>query len=120
MPSKRHCVWLPRAEKRHWPTRERRAAAEIVCGSSLKAALDRDWDHIAQREEALELVLQTLQAVEVWVQTLEHEEKELAQPALDTAKLVKEQEVQLDENQQAHLIKGVAKDRRISVEDAQM
>jgi hypothetical protein len=96
------------------------AGAEIVCGSSLKAALDRDWDQIEQREEALELVLQTLQALEVWVQTLEHEEKELAQPALDTAKLVKEQDVQFDENQQAHLIKGVAKDRRISVEDAQM
>jgi hypothetical protein len=96
------------------------AGAEIICGSSLKAALDRDWDQIEQREEALELVLQMLQAVEAWVQTLEYEEKELAQPALDTAKLVKKQNVQLDENQQAHLIKGVAKDRRISVEDAEM
>ncbi|HEY6540450.1 MAG TPA: transposase, partial [Ktedonobacteraceae bacterium] len=96
------------------------AGAEIACGLSLKAALARDWDQVGQREEALELVVQVLYAVEEWVQTLEHEERELAQPALDTAKLVKEQDVRLGENGKEHLIKGVAKDRRISVEDAEM
>ena len=45
------------------------AEAEVVCGSSLKAVLDRDWDQIEQREEALEAVLQVLQAVEAWIQT---------------------------------------------------
>jgi hypothetical protein len=96
------------------------AGAQIVCGPSLKAALDRDWDQIEQREEALDLVVQVLYAVEAWVQTLEYEERELAQPAVDTAKLVKEQDVQLAKNHKVHLIKGVAKDRRISIEDAQM
>ena len=96
------------------------AGAEIVCVPSLKAVLDRDWDQVEQREKALELVVRVLHAVEAWVQTLEHEERELAQPALDTAKLVKEQDMQLDENSKARLIKGVAKDRRISIEDAEM
>ena len=96
------------------------AGAELVCGPSLKAVLDRDWDQVEQREEALDLLLQVLQAVETWVQTLEHEERELAQPALATASLVKEQDVKLDENGKACLIKGVAKDRRISIEDAEM
>jgi hypothetical protein len=45
------------------------AGAEIVCGSSLKAVLDRDWDLVEQREEALELIVQVLHAVEAWVQT---------------------------------------------------
>jgi hypothetical protein len=66
------------------------AEAELICGPSLKAALDRDWDQVEQREEALELVLRVLQAVEAWVQTLEPEERELAQPAVATATLVKE------------------------------
>jgi transposase len=96
------------------------AGAESVCGSSLKAVLDQDWDQMAEREEALELVVQVLHTVEAWVQTLEQEERELAQPALATAKLVKEQDVQLDEKGKVHLIKGVAKDRRISIEDAEM
>src|SRR5579875_2479160 len=96
------------------------AGAEVVCGSSLKAVLDRDWDQVRQREEALELVVQVLQAVESWVPTLEPEERELAEPALETATVVKEQDVKSDENGEAHLIKGVAKDRRISIEDAEM
>src|SRR6266581_8647383 len=46
------------------------AGAEVVCATSLKAALDRDWDQVGQREEALGLVLDVLQVVERWVQTL--------------------------------------------------
>jgi Transposase DDE domain len=96
------------------------AGAEVVCETSLKAALDRDWDQVGQREEALSVVLKVLQAVETWVQTLQQEEGELAQPSLDIAQQVKAQDVQVDENGKASLIKGVAKDRRISVEDGQM
>src|SRR5215470_3627532 len=44
------------------------AGAELICGSSLKAALDRDWDQQIQKDEALALVLNVLQAVETWVQ----------------------------------------------------
>jgi transposase len=98
----------------------REAGAELVCGSSLKAVLDYDWDQVKQREEALELVVQVLQAVESWVQTLEPEERELAEPALETATVVKEQDVEPVANGKVHLIKGVAKNRRISIEDAEM
>jgi Transposase DDE domain/Transposase domain (DUF772) len=96
------------------------AGAELVCGMSLKAALDRDWDQVGQREEALGLVLKVLQAVESWMQTLQEEEAELAQPSVEIARQVKAQDVQVDEKGKASLIKGVAKDRRISVEDSQM
>src|SRR5260221_8319150 len=96
------------------------AGAELVCGSSLKMALDRDWDQQREKEEALALVLQTLRIVEAWVQTLQQEEAELAQPFLSIAKSIEEQDVQVDEKGKASLIKGVAKDRRISVEDGQM
>jgi Transposase DDE domain/Transposase domain (DUF772) len=97
------------------------AGAELVCGTSLKVALDRDWDQQLQKDEALTLVLQVLQTVETWVQTLtEQEEKATAQKVLDSAKQVQEQDVQVDEKGKASLIKGVAKDRRISVEDGQM
>ena len=96
------------------------ARAGLVCGTSLKAALDRDWDQPGQREEALSLILTVLQAVETWVQTLPEEEAHLAGPSLEIARQVKAQDVQVDEDGKASLIKGVAKDRRISVEDSQM
>src|SRR6266700_1241339 len=44
------------------------AGAELVCGTSLKAALDRDWDQHLQKNEALDLVLQVLSSVQTWVE----------------------------------------------------
>ncbi len=73
------------------------AGAEVVCGTSLKAALDRDWDQPGQREEALNVILNTLQAVESWVQTLQGDEAELAEPSLKIARQVKRQDVQINE-----------------------
>jgi hypothetical protein len=107
-------------QEREWAEVASEAGAELVCGSSLKMALDRDWDQQQEKEEALALVLHMLHTVEAWVQTLQQEEAELAQPSLSIAKLVEEQDVQVDEKGKASLIKGVAKDRRISVEDGQM
>ncbi|HEY6411962.1 MAG TPA: transposase [Ktedonobacteraceae bacterium] len=96
------------------------AKAELVCGTSLKAALDRDWDQQLQKDEALALVLQVLHTVETWVQTLTDQEDEAAQQALAMAKQVQEQNVQMSEDGNVSLIKGVVKNRRISVEDGQM
>ncbi len=96
------------------------AGAEVVCGTSLKIALDRDWDQLGQREEALGLVLNVLQIVETWVETLPQNEAELVQPSLSIARQVEAQDVEVDEKGKASLIKGVAKDRRISIEDAEM
>ena len=97
------------------------AGAELVCGTSLKAALDRDWDQQLEKDEALELVLQVLQTVQTWVKSLtDEEEKAAAQQGVQVAEQVKEQDVQVDEKGKARLRKGVAKDQRISVEDGQM
>lgn len=96
------------------------AGAGLVCESSLKAALDRDWDQQIEKDEALTLVLNVLRAVETWVQTLCEEDALLAQPSLSIAQQVKAQDVQVDEKGKERLRKGVAKDRRISVEDGQM
>ncbi len=97
------------------------AGAELVCGSSLKATLDRDWDQQIQKDEALALVLQVLHTVETWVQRLtDPEDKIVADPVLAIAKQVQEQDVQIGEEGKVSLIKGVAKNRRISVEDGQM
>jgi len=74
----------------------------LVCESSLKAALDRDWDQQIEKDEALTLVLNVLRAVETWVQTLQQEDALLAQPSLSIAQQVKAQDVQVDEKGKAH------------------
>src|SRR6266516_4351776 len=72
------------------------AGAELVCGTSLKAVLDRDWDQQVQKDEALALVLKVLQAVETWVQTLQQEDAQLAQLSLKIAQQVQAQDVEVD------------------------
>jgi hypothetical protein len=97
------------------------AGAELVCDTSLKAALDRDWDQQLQKDEVLALILQVLHSVDAWVQQLpDQEDKAVAEPILAIAKQVQEQDVEVDEKGKTRLIKGVAKDRRISVEDSEM
>lgn len=44
------------------------AGAEIVTGTSLKAALDLDWDDPKARNVALSTILQALNSVESWVE----------------------------------------------------
>lgn len=96
------------------------AGAEMVCESSLKAAFDRDWDQHIQKDEALGLVFNGVRAVETWGQTLQQEDAQLAHVSLSVAQQVKEQDVDVNEKGKECLIKGVAKDRRISGEDGQM
>lgn len=96
------------------------AKAEIVSGSSLKAALDRNWDEPEERQEALTAVLAALTAVENWLETQPEKADPAVQSHLKTAQQIKAQDVEVSQSGTAMLRKGVAKERRISIEDAQM
>lgn len=98
------------------------AGTPLVAGSSLKAALDLDWDDPAAHDHALALVLDSLDQFAAW---LEGQPEVLAeQPAVLTslaaAAQVREQDVVRSENGKPTLRDGVAPDRRISLEDSQM
>ena len=97
------------------------ADASLLGGSSLKAALDRDWDDPSERAEALAVVLAVLTAVERWLESEpDGSEQPAVQHSLAAARQVEQQDVQISEAGTAGLREGVAKDRRISIEDAQM
>ena len=99
----------------------RDANAMLVAGSSLKAALDRDWDDPTQCEQALGVVLTALAAVERWLETApQGHDEPVVTFSMSAAEQVKEQDVQVSEQGSASLRKAVAKDRRIAIEDAQM
>lgn len=97
------------------------ANASLVGRSSLKAALDRDWDDPDQREQALALVLEALSAVERWLASQPEGHDAPAVPySITAAQQVKLQDVECTQAGEATLRKGVAKDRRITIEDAHM
>jgi transposase len=92
------------------------AGAPILGGSSLKAALDLDWDDPAVRTRALVAVLDALGAVERYLDRAEA----ASQDALAVARQVRDQDVEHVAAGAPTVRRGVARDRRISVEDAEM
>ena len=97
------------------------AGAGLLSGSSLKAALDLDWDDPAEQARALSIVLGVLNAVEGWLESYPAgSDASAVQESLATAQQVKQQDAQTTSAGTTTLRQGVAKDRRISVEDADM
>ncbi len=99
------------------------AGAEIVASTSLKAALDLDWDDPVAKAQALATILQALEQVESLVeehQDLDEATVTEAKDYLNIGKQVKAQDVEEAGDGSPKLRKSVAKDRRISIEDGQM
>jgi Transposase DDE domain/Transposase domain (DUF772) len=102
------------------------AGADIVGGTSLKAALDLDWDDPGERARALQRVLATLETVERWVEGQVAAAQTPGDPpsrvaaSLEAARQVVAQDVEATPTGAPALRRGVAKDRRISLADEQM
>jgi transposase len=93
------------------------AGTPELAASSLKAALDADWDDPAARDGALARVLSLLDRVEAF--TAGQAGEEAVAVAVAAARQVRDQDVDCSGPAPA-LRRGVARDRRISVEDPDM
>jgi hypothetical protein len=99
------------------PVVAEQAGTPELAASSLKAALDRDWDDLAARDDALAAVLGLLDRVEAFITGQAGDEAAAA--AVAAACQVRDQDVDLAGPAPA-LRRGVARNRRISIEDSQM
>jgi len=96
------------------------AGASLLDGTrSLKAALDCDWDDPAARTVALGQVVAALTAVEGSLDRQEAVPGE-ARAAVAVAEQVRGQDVEILPENVLQVRRGVAKERRISVEDGEM
>jgi hypothetical protein len=93
------------------------AGVPQLAASSLKAALDADWDDPAARDAALAQVLGLLGQVDAFIAG--QAGGQAAAGAVAVACQVRDQDTDLTGSVPS-LRRGVAKDRRISVEDAEM
>ena len=93
------------------------AGVPQLAASSLKAALDADWDDPAARDQALARVLGFLDQVGAFVAGQYGDQA--AARAVQVARQVRDQDVDLPGPAPA-LRRGVARNRRISVEDGDM
>lgn len=96
------------------------AGAKIVANSSLKAALDLDWDDPNAKVEALTTILQVLNQVEARIaeqSNLDRSTTELVEKSLTDARIIEAQDVEMEEDGNPKLRRGVAPNRRIAIED---
>jgi IS5 family transposase len=98
------------------------AGAALVAGPSLKAALDLDWDDPTAQPHALTMILDALSALEPWLdaQAVPAETTARAVASLAVAQQVCAQDLTTTPAGTPIMRQGVAADRRISVEDAEM
>ena len=113
---------IARQQGRELPAVAREVGAPLVRGSSLKAALEVDWDEPTARQQALTIVLEALSAVDYWLAT----QPAPVEAALEVAASVavahqgRAHGVPLTPNSTPTLRQGVAEGRRMSVEDGEM
>jgi transposase len=97
------------------------AGTPLLAASSLKAALDLDWDDPTARERALATVLATVDGLTAWFATAPAgSDLPVVAQSLAVARQVRRQDVDEPANGPARLRQGVATDRRISVEESAM
>jgi transposase len=97
-----------------------RAGTPELAGSSLKAALDLDWDDEAALGQALGVVLGAVGRVEALVAELAGGQDPGVAAGLQAVRQVRDQDVVVGADGTATIRQGVARDRRISVEDSQV
>lgn len=100
----------------------RQAGSPLLAASSIKAALDIDWSDAEQKADALKRLCEELERLSTWVQKRRPQEAETAPLSryIEALVQVKAQDLEPAPDGGVQIRQGVAEDRRISVEDADM
>jgi hypothetical protein len=99
----------------------RRARIPLLLAPSIKAGLDIDWSDPRQKVAAIETVERQVSSLHRWVErNLDNYEKEPLRPYIEALTTVKDQDLERDDSGKVAIRRGVAADRRISIEDPEM
>lgn len=101
----------------------RAAGAPMLAASSIKKALDLEWSDPEQKAGAVTTLVDQLDALEAWV--ARHMPEEAARPPLSellaTLRQLRDQDLEPDPSGGGSRVRrGVASERRVSVEDGEM
>ncbi len=114
---------IARIEEKELATVAAEGRAEMVVASSLKASLDLDWDNPQAKAEALGTILKALDEVESWMEKQTSFDSPTAKSVKDhlqVGRQIEAQDVEKGADGSLKLKQGVAKNRRLAIEDEQM
>lgn len=98
----------------------RKAGIPLLLASSIKAGLDIDWSDPKQKASAVEVVERQVSSLQRWVEChLDEAVSEPLRPYIEALTQVRSQDLERADGR-IRIRQGVARDRRISVEDAEM
>ncbi len=101
----------------------RKAGIPLLLETSIKKALDRDWSDAKQKGEAIDVLAKQVLSLERWIENNLAEEtgRPPLEDVLGVLRQLMEQDLEPDpDGGRVRVARGVAKDRRISVEDGDM
>jgi hypothetical protein len=96
------------------------ARIPLAISSSTKAALDCDWSDPEQRSDALVALVAQLDSLHAWLEYTQLAANDIIAPYVEAVEQVLAQDTEQDEQGCIRIIRGVAEDRRVSIEDPQM
>lgn len=99
----------------------RQAGATLLLAPSIKAGLDIDWSDARQKATAIEIVESQVSALQRWVErNIDQCDAEPLKPYLEAITTVRDQDLERTSGGTMAIRKGVAVDRRISINDPEM
>lgn len=99
----------------------RKAGAPLLLASSIKAGLDIDWSDPKQKATAVAIVERQVSALHQWVEAhIDDVVTAPLTPYIEAIAQVREQDLEKGKDGVTRICRGVAPERRISVEDAEM
>lgn len=99
----------------------RKAGIPLLLSPSIKAGLDIDWSDPRQKATAIQIVEHQVASLERWVEKhLDDVVERPLQPYLDAIMTVRDQDLEQTKKDGVRIRQGVAVDRRISIQDAEM
>jgi hypothetical protein len=96
------------------------ARIPIAASSSTKTALDCNWSEPAQKADALVSLMAQLDSLHGWLDRMHLADDDIIAPYVRALEQVLAQDTEQDEQGRIRIIRGVAEDRRVSIEDPEM
>ena len=96
------------------------AGIPLLLNSSIKAGLDINWSDPEQKDEAIDILAGQVASLHAWIEKNQLSIEEPVRPYIEAVVQVRKQDLEETKDGRVRIRQGVAEDRRVSIEDAEM